>query len=187
MLGTMEERTSGMKRQAQELIEQAYQRGYKAGYQFQTDANLVLFNNGMEQGRKEAWEAAYKLVFNQGNIRDAFDTESLGAIFEKCSAAEAIEKLKKYEEQKKQEEIHVGDEIILNDIIPNTDYLSCEPAIVIIADEDSCRYPYHVMLGNGKTKWINKDAINRKTGRHFPEIAEVLKKMQEDTNESKTN
>ena len=30
-LGTQEQRTKGMKRQAQELIEQAYQRGFKAG------------------------------------------------------------------------------------------------------------------------------------------------------------
>ena len=39
MLGTKEQRTEGMKRQAQELIEQAYDRGYKAGKE---QANAII-------------------------------------------------------------------------------------------------------------------------------------------------
>ena len=54
MLGTQEQRTKGMKRQAQELIEQAYNSGFKAG---------------REQGRKEGLEyAVYTLQIAQGRM-----------------------------------------------------------------------------------------------------------------------
>lgn len=106
--------TAGMKRQAAELIEQAYQRGYKSG---QENALTVDSDKFREQGRNEAWELAYRLVFNQGNIRDVFDVEALGRIFETYSATEAIEKIREYEERQKEDnKIKVGDEVELNEV-----------------------------------------------------------------------
>jgi len=98
-----------MQRQAQELIQQAYHRGFKTGYDkaFSTlNENWQLVTSEAEEkGRNESWELAYRLVFNQGNIRDVFDTESLGRIFETYSASEAIERLKAYEEKKQEKEV----------------------------------------------------------------------------------
>lgn len=68
MLGSMEQRTEGMKRQAKELIEQAYNRGYKAGYDkaFATlNENWQLVTSEAEEkGRNEAWEVARKLMLS---------------------------------------------------------------------------------------------------------------------------
>lgn len=67
----MNERTEGIVRQAQELIEQAYQRGYKAGREegfkngFDEGAshpNINIIEEWIEQGRNEAWEAAIQTL-----------------------------------------------------------------------------------------------------------------------------
>ena len=58
-LGTEKQRTEGIKRQADELIEQAYQRGFKAGKVAWEEKTKDFF---VEQGRHEAWETAKELV-----------------------------------------------------------------------------------------------------------------------------
>lgn len=184
-LGSMEQRTEGMKRQAKELIEQAYQRGFKAG---QENALVVNSDKFIEQGRNEAWEAARKLylsVIHEGllarEIKKNFgvEYECFSFILKDFSASKIIEKLRAYEEQEKQEEdeeIHVGDEVILN----VTSSFDAGTKAIIIADEKTSMFRYNVLTGNGDTDWLDKDDINRKTSRHFPEIVEVLNKMQED-------
>jgi len=170
-LGTMEQRTEGMKRQAKELIEQAYQRGYKAGVESCADAIGQISddakNDGITEGRDEAWELAYKLVFNQGNIRDVFDSKSLGSIVEEYSVTEAIEKIREWEEKQTQEEdneIHVGDEV--------KNQYGFKYFITGINDNLCC--------GIGGTGYYQNDIrLVKKTGRSIPEIAEVLKKIQE--------
>ena len=169
-LGTMGQRTEGIKKQAQQLIEQAYYRGFKAGREDMQDWEKDQADRLIEQGRNEAWELAYRLVFNQGNIRDVFDVEALGRIFETYSATEAIEKIREYEERQKQEEdskIRVGDEVIYHDD---------KGVVVLVANNGRA---ISIMSANGG--WMiradNKELV--KTGRTFPEIVELLKKMQE--------
>lgn len=190
-LGTMEQRTEGMKKQAQELIEQAYQRGYRAGYsKAENDYHAKTEDDrqsSYELGLNMAWEAARKLVsmgYKECNevLGDGILTvETIDEIFVRCTASEAIEKLCAYEEQKKQEEdseIRVGDEVILNG---NSSFDTNTKAIVIaLYDKTDYRamFPYNVMIADGDTDWIDRDDIDRKTGRHFPEIVEVLKKIQ---------
>lgn len=184
MLGTMEQRTEGMKKQAQELIEQAYQSGFKDG---QGNTLAIDSEKFIEQGRDEAWEAARKLMLSsEGDgglpndiIEKIFNGSMYYDVLKNCSASEAIEKIRKYEEKKQEEEqeIRVGDEVILNE------KLSFEPnkkAIVISEGDHS--WPYNVMFKNGDTNLVSKIDIGRKTGRTFPEIVEVLKKMQEENN-----
>jgi hypothetical protein len=173
MLETIEQRTAGMKKQAQELIEQAYQRGYKAG---QENALTVDSNKFREQGRNEAWEAARKIVLSEvgglsgRDLSEIFDATSYLRVLGQYSATEAIKKIKTYEEQKKQEEdseIHVGDEVCAyGDIIGIVTYISKTEEFSILWRDGSV----------GKRKNISDF---RKTGRHFPEIAEVLKKLKE--------
>lgn len=168
--------TEGIRKQAQELIEQAYQRGYKDGENSRIDECAKALDEAVIAGRNEAWEAAKKIYLSENNgglpaneLRRIFNVEYNSFIIKIFSASEAIEKLRKYEEQKKQEEeeeIKVGDEVVLHD---------GDKAVVTEHHSDRvCVVRY-----NGCTSFKFKDDMI-KTGRTFPEIAEVLKKLKED-------
>ena len=74
MLETMVQQTAGMKKQAQELIEQAYQRGYRAGYsKAENDYHAKTEEDrqsSYELGLNEAWEAARKIICSYLCISD---------------------------------------------------------------------------------------------------------------------
>ena len=124
-----------------------------------------------EDGLKEAWEAARTIV----DCKVPFDFwelssgQSMLGAFRLYSAKGAIEKIREYEkeQQKKAAEIKIGDEVTDNDgwkgvvtwISPDGEYL-----VVTLQDGSALRW--------------KKDHF-KKTGRHFPEIEEVLKQMQE--------
>lgn len=181
-LGTMEQRTEGMKRQAQDLIEQAYHRGFKAGREDRQDWEKDQADRLIEKGRNEAWEAAKKLDDMEfGELKGLFDGDPLvdviDSIFNHITASEAINKLRAYENQKKQEEdkeIHVGDVIRDDDVeavVTWCDGKNWNGFLLKRKNEDvgEVGQVYSCMSCND---W-------KKTGRHFPEIAEVLKKMKE--------
>ena len=122
-----------------------------------------------EDGLNEAWELARDIITlpNSGNksltwVRhNVFGTDALFDLIMNYSASEIIEKIKKYEE------IEVGDEVVdekgwgIKGVVTKTN----ERYISIVENE-------------GKVSRFNKSAFN-KTGRHFPQIEEVLKQMQE--------
>lgn len=194
-LGTQEERTEGMKRQAQELIDQAYQKGSKAGYEegfkngfdegvSHPDINII--EEWIDKGRSEAWEAARTIIdfwFNvahcdPNNFAKLFGIDAhLGdhvfeKLFEQFTASEAIEKLRAYEEQK-DAEIKVGDEVYLIDK-NHTRVVTC-----IFCENGDYKKAVQITESG---KWVvDKISELQKTGRHFDAIEEVLKKMQEDT------
>jgi len=193
-LGSMEQRTAGMKRQAQELIEQAYQRGFNAGYsKAENDYHAKTEDDrqaSYELGLNMAWEAARKIGQNSQSgleYQIGFDFSKMKSyesanpswwVVMNYSASEAIERIRAYEEQKKQEEdeeIKVGDEVVLN-ANPSLDE---NTKAIVIANEGNVMFPYNVMFDNGETDWVDRDDISGKTGRTFPEIVEVLKKMRE--------
>lgn len=157
MLGNMEERTKGIKKQAEELIEQAYQRGYKAG-------KYEAMQNAYMQGLNDAWETAKKIHFMFGkDIAKIFGKPSEHSVYSELSASEAIEKIKALEEKKAvDDKVKVGDEVESGD----TRY------IVVRVDNDTfegigaCGADMGLLLNNF-----------HKTGRHFEQIAEVLERM----------
>ena len=180
-LGNMEQRTDEMKKQAQELIKQAYCRGFKAG---QEDAFSVDSNKYREQGRNEAWEAVKKLYFpvEDGGLLG----DDIRKIFGECyswfnivttfSASEVVEKLRAYEEKKKEEsEIRVGDEVRVGEEGRN----AFSAVVHLVGDRGDCMV-YQCVSANGLHYTCTSNDAIRKTGRHFPEITEVLKKLQED-------
>lgn len=123
-----------------------------------------------EDGLKEAWEAARTIVDCKVpyDFWELSSGQSMLGAFRLYSAKGAIEKIREYEEeQKKAAEIKIGDEVTDNDgwqgvvtrISPDGEYL-------VIIQKD----------GAG-LHW--KKESFKKTGRHFPQIAEVLKQMQE--------
>lgn len=128
-----------------------------------------------EDGLNEAWECTRKIActpekggYTWSALEQIFNTRSLSNIINTYTASEAISKIKEYEEeQKKAAEIKIGDEVTDNDgwngvvtcISPDGEYL-----VVTLQDGSALRW--------------EKEHF-KKTGRHFPEIAEVLKQMQE--------
>ena len=179
-LGTMEQRTEGMKKQAQELIEQAYQRGYNAGYEkarenikSDTESRVAEL---MEIGRNEAWEAAGKVI-KMGEYSRKFEVfPECGDgeyPFDKVSASEAIERIHAYEEQKKQKEdseIHVGDVIRDDDVEAVVTWCNGKDWNGFLLKGEGVGEVGQVYSCMSCNEW-------EKTGRHFSEITEVLKKL----------
>ena len=171
MLGTQEERTEGIKRQAQELIDQAYERGFKAGKESEA---IAIQDGHYQRGLNVAWGAAGKIVRSDAltleELRQIFGMTSFTDIFRSFSVSEATEKIRQYEEQKraKKSVINVGDEVIydLRDVLK---------AVVIDIDFDDT---YHLLTENGCN--ITEHGNLPRTGRHFDQIADVLKQMQEE-------
>ena len=86
-------------------------------------------------------------------------------VLENISASEAIEKIRQYEQEK--EEIQVGDEVIS----PNGKGVVTEITDIYV----------RIMYAKGSGQVVKSEDLT-KTGRHFPEIAEVLQKMKEANN-----
>lgn len=123
-----------------------------------------------EDGLNEAWEAARTVV----DCKVPYDFWELGsgqsmlAVFKRYSAKEAIEKIREYEEkQKKAAEIKIGDEVTDND--------GWKGVVTFISPND--RYLVVTLQDGNALRW--KKESFKKTGRHFPQIEEVLKQMQE--------
>ena len=125
-----------------------------------------------QKGLSDAWEAARKIGYSLKSsiVAEIFGTPYSSQIFSGYSASEAIEKIQQYE-QEQEEQIQVGDEV------KNT-------------QTDARFIVTHMWVNNHGEKGVSgfnyecsafSTALDlvRKTGRHFPEIAEVLQKMKE--------
>lgn len=129
-----------------------------------------------QRGLNDAWEAARKIVgsiplggLNTHELMDLFGTSLVTEIVYMVTADQAIEKLRTYEAEKKaEEEIKVGDEV-------ETDYTGN----VIIAEKPKDGW-YVTIAKNFARYSIHESHIIRKTGRHFPQVAELLDAMKED-------
>ena len=106
-------------------IDRAYQQGYADA---KSELNVIdLAHKEIDrkyvQGLEDAWEAARKIVHDEGlsiqEVGEIFGTVSFNRIVMENTASEAISKIKEYEEQQKQDtEIKVGDEVYseMNDL-----------------------------------------------------------------------
>lgn len=124
-----------------------------------------------EDGLKEAWEAARTIVDCKVpyDFWELSSGQSMLAVLRHYSAKGAIEKIREYEEeqQKKAAEIKIGDEVTDND--------GWKGVVTFISPND--RYLVVTLQDGNALRW--KKESFKKTGRHFPQIAEVLKQMQE--------
>lgn len=155
---------------------EAYKEAYDKGYQ---DAVMKIGSNeqaiaekAYQGGLIDAWDAAKKIVLSKES-GGLFDFDSVKAVFgcgtflalKKYSASEAIEKIRQYEQE--QEVIKAGDEV---------NGKGGRGTITKISDDGD---HFNVMWENGSTGYYMREDF-KKTGRHFSEIAEVLRKMQEE-------
>ena len=163
-----------------EVTADAYQRGYEngfvAGHLKAEKSGQSFYEDGYKRGLNDAWEAARKICLNDCDggltvmeIAKIFDVSYYRDALKNYSASVAMEKIRQYE-QEKEEEIQVGDEI---------EAVSGKAVVVYVDDVDEHKVRY--VYSNGVYAFNYIDKVT-KTGRHFPEIAEVLQKMGETNN-----
>lgn len=166
----------------EQVRKEAYEDGYKtAKVQCNIQAEKDLREVGerhYQKGLSDAWDAAKKIYLpvEYGGIpadalRQIFNNKSASGIFKKVSASEAIEKIRQYEQEKKEkeEQIQVGDEVIIR----------YKKAVVTEITDSFVR----IMYSDGSGYALFSKNMT-KTGRNFPEIAEILAKMKESANEN---
>ena len=126
-----------------------------------------------QKGLSDAWEAARKVVaLSTVDRRKVFGSEYMFSILEKHTAAEAIEKIRQYE-QEKEEKITKGDVVRIKSA-PEVEILvtyADEEHVsgIALTEVDGC-----CEIGDQYTDIVIHKV--EKTGRHY-EIAEVLQKV----------
>jgi len=167
------------------FIEDVFEVGYKQGYedgQKEKLANAMIHdhevaeNKAYNRGLNDAWDAARKIAqtyahFTCYDLNKIFgDRDSVGRkmIFEEYTPQDAIRKIKEYEDKQKQSpEIKVGDEVkTISDVRG-----------VVITNKPDAKGDISVLFKTSShVQLYPKDKLTR-TGRTFPQIAEVLKEM----------
>lgn len=132
-----------------------------------------------EDGLNETWELVRKLIisdydgaYSAKDMRDIWKHGGFLSILKDFTAQQALEKLKKYEKQKKKVEIHVGDEIY-------SELTNCKAVVQGI----DTWHRYQCFTDSGKQLIIDTETFNdywAKTGKNYPQIAEILKQMKGD-------
>lgn len=133
------------------------------------EAYGIGYNEGFQCGLDLAWYAARKLYEIDWNVLcDLFGKVSVRSeLLDMFTASEVLQKLRAYEQEK--EEVKVGDEV---------EAVSGKAVIIDISDnKDKARYIY-----SDSTLGFDNICNLSKTGRHFPEIANVLEKMRNEPN-----
>jgi len=128
--------------------------------------------DGLKEGQNDAWEFARELIHcNNGKgmqddeLQSCFGYELYSQVFKHLSYQEARDKYEAW--KKRKDEIRVGDEVIYNgDRVVVTD----------IFLQDITRLWIEGVTSSGKTVEALESDI-KKTGRHFAEIEELLKKL----------
>lgn len=157
------------------IRKEAYEEGYKEGMQLSIDD--AKLKKEYQRGLKAAWDAARKISTMDSPTRDEiFGLVITSNILDENSASEVIEKILQYEQEQEDAEFHVGDEFVTKN---NKDFgviVAANAKRVLVLWKDDA----DIVDENNReftTKWAKERFA--KTGRNFPEIAEVFKKMQE--------
>lgn len=177
-------------------LEEAYQKGYEVG---QHETPTLEYQQGLEEGKKQAkvqahldvchdidrvahgnyqkglddaWETIIKLAHTTYAQRsEIFDgLQDILSIMQKFSPSEVAAKLREYEQQKA-DEIKVGDEVIPID--------ANRRPFVVVSIENNVIHGFD--LADGYTpRGCHRDETRwEKTGRYFPQVAELLEAMKE--------
>lgn len=177
-IGDMVTAANDMEQSFDKAVREAYEKGYlDAAYNCHERCDFLddEKKESYQRGLNDAWEAARKICLEEDDggipasaINDIFNVRNYRYAVKDYSASECIEKIRAYEQ--KQKEIQVGDEIVCS---------NGEKYVVFIVYDEKKLVTAFRHDGYKKTiesKWVTK------TGRHFPEIAEVLQKMKENSN-----
>ena len=157
-----------------ELATRIYNEGYSDGYKQACEEEFnddEVYIRGLNNG----WECARKIASNNGlscsSLLTIFGCDEWEDILAEYSALVAIEKVAAYEkEQKKEKIIKVGDEIKNRDTVEVVTCLKSTGMQTIDSE------------GNVSTWYFEDHPLDEweKTGRHFPQITELLAQMKDD-------
>lgn len=127
-----------------------------------------------QKGQEDMHKAIFQMVDMNGADRmDAFGMVNSYDILTLLSPSEFYAKLTAYEVKKKaDDEIKVGDEVTYT----FKDGTEIEPFVVFKINDDGGN---RICEGHQVTDgmWVGGGLDYKKTGRHFPEVADLLKKM----------
>ena len=117
-----------------------------------------------QRGLADAWEAAKKIAYMYSEERKKIFGENLiQNIHDIYSASEAVEKIRQYEQEKEeQKQLQVGDEVIR------------DSGKAVVMAVGPVYFKYFCADGSDGFDFVKSV---KKTGRTFPEIAEILRKM----------
>ena len=142
--------------------------GELVGLCCEVESHAEVTADAYQCGLNDAWETVRKIASdNAGQNYSIFGQHFTVEILNTHSASECIEKIRQYE-QRQEEQIRVGDEVATD---------AGNRASVLYEDPDGTQV--FVFKSDGTAAWWTKSALHR-TGRNFPEIAEVLQKMREE-------
>lgn len=161
------------------IRDEAYDKGLNDGWTNVHNECEAAYQNGLYN----AWDVARKIMLSEadGGIQWKLKEQWFGKftiydIFKDVPAMEVIEKIRQYGQEQEDAEFHVGDEFVTKN---NKDFgviVAANAKRVLVLWKDDA----DIVDENNReftTKWA-KERFS-KTGRNFPEIAEVFKKMQE--------
>lgn len=164
----------------EKIIRDVYSQGYNDGIKDGKESVQIDDSTAYERGLNDAWECARKMLLSDedggialSDILKIFGMTQYYAI-KRFSATEAIAKIKEYEEkQAKDAEIKVGDEVIYHGRGARIGAHDGAIGVVLGTEKDWVEVKF-------KSTWncvsVCKDTLT-KTGRHFPQIEEVLEQM----------
>lgn len=160
--------------------DEAYKRGRKDAIdeigcnekEIATKACQSGLDDGKKMGMELIWEVARKIIlpskrggFTIDEFAECFGSDvSKYDVVEHYSASEAIEKILAYEQK---QQIAIGDEVV---------FYNGERCVVTVVEDGQAT---EVMDENGFSMKMDDGLRNsmKKTGRHFEELATILKKM----------
>jgi hypothetical protein len=171
-----------------EFAVQIYTEGYEEGREETEMDTKTRVKDAYEKGLEDAWSVIIKIENMTGDeFKNVFGFEYDACFYEELSVSKAIQKIKEYEERhdcencakaisaecvvdgcefepKQTNELKVGDEIIANDH---------KQVITAIINENLI----FTVNQNGQYGSFEIGEIQNVTGRHFPQIAKVLKQL----------
>ena len=129
----------------------------------------IIKKTAYENGLHDAWEIAKKIECMDGydsyELIEMFGTDDIEAIFAKYKASEVLEKVKAYEECKKQNNIiRVGDEVRLSD----------DTIGVVVYSSPTGHINIFTAHGSVRCSTTTKA---QKTGKHYDDIINILNNL----------
>ena len=163
-----------LERVRKEAYENGYENGFVDGHLKAEKSGQSFYEDGYQRGLSDAWEAARKLYeINWGVLCDLFGKVSVKSeVLDMFTADEVLQKLRAYKQE--QEKIKVGDEV------ENT-----QTGVKFIVT-----HLWKNNLGEQGVSGFNQECsafsttfgLVVKTGRAFPEIANIFEKMRNEPN-----
>lgn len=164
-----------------QIVSMAYHKGYIKGYdegkkkavKIDDDREKDIEKDAYARGLHDAWEAARKITlleedggYNQNKINVWFFRSGY-YVLKEMDASEVIGSLKRLEQDKNDEDLKVGDEVVEKG--------DNRKGVIVCQDNNIWNT---VLFCDGAHHCFIKDNIE-KTGRHFDQMVEIFKQMQE--------